>query len=323
MTEMTGDRDGFRALPEPRTTDGKERRTGVEVEFSGLSEAQVADILQARFGGEISRCDAHRLRVEDSEVGVLKVELDTALAKKDTGKAGSRAMDLLRGLVPVEVITEPLTVEQIARFDSVIADLREAGASGSRDGVFLGFGVHLNPEVVSADAPHTLRTVRAFALMDPVLRKWNNIDVTRRVLPFVKPWPKAFVGLLVEEKPESLADLIDLCDPHVRTRNHALDLLPLFKWAVPKLFEASYPDDTATSARPTFHFRLPDSRINEPGWSLREPWEMWRQVEAVAACDRLEALEEAWRAQDEAGALARRDGAWVKAASDILQDAEG
>ena len=321
MTENSAQADGFRALPEPRTEAGEIRRTGVEVEFSGLSEEKVAEIIQARLGGEISRCDEHQLTVEGSEIGDLKVELDTALAKKDIGTAGARAMDLLRGLVPVEVITEPLTPAQIARFDNVMGDLREAGASGSRDGVFLGFGVHLNPEVVAAEAPFTLRTVRAFALLDPVLRSQNDIDVTRRVLPFVNAWPTEFVGLLVEERPRSMSDLIDLCDPYVRTRNHALDLLPLFKWAVPKLFEASFPDDTSTSARPTWHFRLPDSRINEPGWSLREPWEMWRQVEEVAASDRLEALEQAWR--DHAGprGFRRSEAAWVKAANDVLEGA--
>jgi len=318
MTLRTLDADRFAPLPVVRNEAGDIRRIGVEVEFSGLSETRVAEILQETFGGDLDEDDPHCLTLKGSALGDLQVELDTALAKKADRKAGARVMDLLRGLVPVEVVTEPLLPEEVERFDTVIPELRAAGASGSRDGVFLGFGVHLNVEVVAPEARQTMRTIRAFGLLDPVLRAQSGIDVTRRVLPFVNAWPRALVDLLVRERPEHMGDLIDLVDPHVRSRNHALDLLPLFKWSVPKLFEASFSDDRATSARPAFHFRLPDSQINESGWSLQEPWEMWRLVEEVAASERLEALEEAWVEHMDSRALGRTDSAWVRIAVDIL-----
>ncbi len=323
MTWPDADAHPFAPLAVPQTAGGRVRRTGIEVEFSGLDERAAADILRSTFGGTLDTAEPHLLKVRDSTVGDLEVELDTALGKSEAAAglgagAGARVKDMLRGVVPVEIVTQPLVPEDVARFDTVIARLRDAGASGSRNGVFLGFGVHLNTEVVAPEAPHTLRTVRAFGLLDPVLRAREGIDVTRRVLPFVNPWPRALVDELVAEKPDSLAALIDLMDPHVRSRNHALDLLPLFKHAIPRLFEASYPGERSTSARPAFHFRLPDSRINEDGWSLSAAWAMWGLVEAVAASDRLDELEEAWQAHSAATHLLNRDSAWVRRATDIL-----
>lgn len=319
MTWQDADTHLFAPLPVETNAKGAVRRTGIEVEFSGLCERRAASILQEQFGGDLDDADPHLLFVRDSALGDLEIELDTTLGKKKSGGlAGVQVKDLLRGLVPVEIVTEPLTPEKVAQFDKAIPALREAGASGSRNGVFLGFGVHLNVEVVAPADPHTLRTVRAFGLLDPVLRAENGIDMTRRVLPFVNAWPRALTDELVAEKPDRLELLLDLMDPHVRTRNHALDLLPLMKHALPRLFEASYPDEHSTKARPAFHFRLPDSRINETGWSLQEPWEMWRLVEEVAASAQLETLEEAWQDHARSGGVLRRESAWVRIASDIL-----
>jgi hypothetical protein len=317
MTWQGADTYSFAPLPVEKNARGEVRRIGVEVEFSGLCERRVATILQDTFGGEVDESDPHLLIVRDSALGDLEVELDTALGKKK-GVVGDRFKDLMRGLVPVEIVSEPLVPEDVERLDRLVPALRDAGASGSRFGVFLGFGVHLNVEVVAPADPHTMRTIRAFGLLDPVLRADKGIDVTRRVLPFVNAWPRALVDQLVAEKPDRLEALIDIMDPHVRTRNHALDLLPLFKQAIPKLFEASYPDEQSTKARPAFHFRLPDSRINEPGWSLREPWEMWRLVEEVAASEQLEALEDAWVEHKHSASFLNRESAWIEAASEIL-----
>ncbi|MEO1138180.1 MAG: amidoligase family protein [Pseudomonadota bacterium] len=282
-------------LPVARTSKGAHRRTGVEIEFAGRSENEAAENLQTQLGGEVVAKNTHSWMLEGSEIGDLRIELDTAMTKPDTGRLGARALDLVRSLVPVEIITPPLDKHGLRRLDAALHVLRDCGAIGSRDGLFLGFGVHLNPEVVAENDAFTLRTIRAFALLDPWLRDRFCIDITRRVLPFLRPWPAGFVSSLAQRKPDTLAAVIELADEHVRTRNHALDLLPLFKSAEPGLFQATYPDESSTSARPTFHFRLPDSRIDEPGWSLHEPWEMWCLVERCAAdTDLLTQLESAW-----------------------------
>lgn len=284
-------------LPVPQTTEGEDRRTGVEIEFAGLDEVTTADLIQTAFGGRIEADGAHGRTILDTELGDITVELDTALRKVKGIPLLEEGLSLARGLVPVEIVTPPLTVEGVRRFDAFLGKLREAGALGSRAGVLLGFGVHLNPEVVAPDHPHTIRTVIAYAMLEHWLRQHEDLDGTRRMLPFVRAWPDSFVMALTEDAPDTLSDLMRLAAGHIESRNHGLDLLPLFKHHDADLFATLFPDDTLTSPRPTFHFRLPDSRIDEPDWSLAQPWALWHLVEEVAAHDdRLDALVQARRA---------------------------
>jgi hypothetical protein len=103
----------------------------------------------------------------------------------------------------------------------------------------------------------------------------------------------------------------------VTSRNQSLDLFPLFKHAEPELFDKVFNVEDKTSARPTFHFRLPDSRIDEADWSLLQPWQLWRQVELVAANEALlSALRSAWKTHD--AAWFERKSVWVQTIDALL-----
>jgi hypothetical protein len=59
-------------------------------------------------------------------------------------------------------------------------------------------------------------------------------------------------------------------------------MLPLFTFLAPDKVRAAV-DDPRLKARPALHYRLPDSRIDEPGWSVVTEWNRWaRTVEALA-----------------------------------------
>lgn len=272
----------FAPFARPDTCAGKTRRTGVEIEFAGLSEREVATLLQDALGGDLSDSGPHEVTVCGSALGDLRIELDTALRKIGSGQLLNDTLEVMRGLVPVEIITGPLTPDEVARLNGLLPDLRRAGAIGSRAGVLLGFGVHLNPEVTGLDDAHTLATIRAYALLEPWLRHREGLDMTRRALPFVDPWPRALIKALIATPPDTLEDAMALYARHVDSRNHGLDLLPLFKHAAPEGFAVQFEDSDSIGARPTFHFRLPESRIDEADWSLAQSWKLWRAVEALA-----------------------------------------
>jgi hypothetical protein len=76
----------------------------------------------------------------------------------------------------------------------------------------------------------------------------------------------------------------------------------------------------ATSARPTFHFRLPDCRIDEADWSLAQEWRRWLTVERVAEDDALlRRLGTAWKAAHPGLTLSRHD--WANRCAAILAEA--
>lgn len=307
---MTPADDAFPPLP------GADRRCGIEIELAGLSEMDVAEIARARLGGRIERAEPHVVVLHDSALGRLRVELDTALRKLGGGRLVQQGLDALRGVIPVEIVTEPLDAGAVATLDALRDDLRRAGALGSRHGVLLGFGVHLNPARDGDDA-RVIRVARAFGLVEDWLRIRRHIDVTRRILPFVHPWPAPLTDDLVDAPPATLEGLARLYARHTQSRNHGLDLLPLLHDAEPDAYDASFPRAHAIGGRPAYHFRLPDSRIDEPGWSLTEPWADWLAIERVADDPAMaEALCAAWRGHRATTLASRSD--WAQQVGSIL-----
>ena len=290
----------FRPLPRPRDAEGGPRRTGVEIEFAGLTEQQTADLALARLGGRIKSAQAHRITLENTAIGELEIVLDTALRKLGDNALLSAGLDAVRGLVPIEIVTEPLDLVDLARLDTFREALREAGAIGTEDGLFLGFGVHLNVAVIAPEHPFTGATILAYGLMEDWLRAHGPIDLTRRVMPFVDPWPRRFLDALVAAGPRAgFGEVRDLYARDCNSRNFALDLLPIYKHADPATFDRLFPGQTNTKGRPAFHYRLPDCRIDDPNWTLASEWQRWWLVEALAdRADLLTALAADYEARE-------------------------
>ena len=273
----------------PRDTEGL---CGVEIEFGGLTEDAAAGIARDVLGGTLSRQSEHELALTGSEIGPLKIYLDTAL-RDETGTAlGRLGLDLSRAIVPIEIVTAPLGQDQMPRLDTLCAALAAAGATGTGDGLLLGFGLHLNPEIDRDDADHLWSILTAYALAEDWLRYDGGMDVARRVLPFSDPYPRGFLDALAQGPGADRGALFDLYLYWNPTRNRGLDLLPLIAELDPDRLAGL---DTATSARPTWHYRLPDCRIDEAGWSVAFEWNRWALVERLAADRwRLDRLCAAW-----------------------------
>lgn len=69
---------------------------------------------------------------------------------------------------------------------------------------------------------------------------------------------------------------------HNKTRYRSLDLLPVFAWMDLDGLRALFPDADTIGARPTFHYRLPNCRINDPRWRIAHEWHYWGVVEILA-----------------------------------------
>jgi len=271
----------FAPLPQPLNADGVSRLVGVEIEFGGLPEAEAAAICSDFLNGRARQLDSHIWRVEDSELGTLDIYLDIFLRKAQQSRLRDQALDLGREIVPVEIVTEPLDLDGLARLDALREKLRAAGALGSGAGWFFGFGVHLNIEIASDCDADIVRPLLAYALIEDWLRADNPIDDARRLLPFTDPYPTDFVRALLRAGPEATREHVTgLYLELTPSRNRGLDMLPIFAHFDPERVAEAV--DDKTSARPTFHFRLPDCRIDEPGWSLADEWQRWRVVEQVA-----------------------------------------
>jgi hypothetical protein len=211
------------------------------------------------------------------------------------GTVEGLAEDLLRmvaeRIVPVEVISPPLPMDQLGRFNRVIDCLRAAGARGTADDPTFAFGMQLNPEVPATDVDTIRQYLQAFLCLEDWLRERANVDLTRRLTFFADPFPKGYVRTAVAPgySPHR-AQLIDDYLAANPTRNRALDMLPLFAQVDETRVRARV-DDDRVKPRPTLHYRLPNSEIDRPDWDLGQPWGEWLVVERLAADPvRLEAL---------------------------------
>jgi hypothetical protein len=303
-------RDRFLPLPLPADRAAAEaRRTGVEIEFGGLREAEAAELARVLLGGRVERPGANEARLLGSRIGTLEVVLDTAYRDPGESALKSAVLEQARAVVPVEIVTEPLDRSALGLLERLLSMLAEAGATGTGDGALLGFGVHLNTEVPGEAREDIEPVLLAYALMEDWLREADPIDASRRLLPFVEPYPRPFVDALVEGLGgEGLAGLIDGYLAHNATRNRGLDLLPLFRHLDEARIVAALGDAGAVKPRPTWHYRLPDCRLGDPAWSLAYEWNRWVLVERLAAnvelLDRLRAL---WREHRGALTTVRRD----------------
>jgi hypothetical protein len=269
-------------IPASEADSETTQRIGLELEFSGLSEKDAAMTLATLTGGSAEQASADRWTCETNLFGCCEVYLDTKYAARAREIGGEDATALLRKVVPVELVTDPFPTPNLLAFDAVVDALRKAGAKGSRDGVLLGFGLHLNIEVPQMDAAEISRRLAAFALLEDQLRAEDPIDLSRRLLPFVRPYPGDLVDALAQSLPDDSGALIKLYLDHVPSRDHGLDLLPILATFDEARVLASAQEPDAIKSRPAYHFRLPDCRLDEQGWSVMSAWAQWQLVEDVA-----------------------------------------
>jgi len=293
---------------------GGRRPVGVEVEFGGLDAIRAAGAVARRFGGTVHADGPHRVRIEATELGDFKVELDwgwihAPSADAFVDKAKALLGDIGAELVPMEVVTPPVPAGRLPEIDSLVGDLARLGAEGTRAGLFYGFGLHLNPSLAPADlaAGPILRVLQVYLLEAPALRAAIDVDPVRSLLPFVEPFPPDFADHVLD--PAYVPSLEELIDDYLRfnpTRNRELDLLPLFAWIDGDRVRRSL-EDPHVKARPTFHWRLPNADFDAPGWTVTRQWLRWLRIEQAST----DAGELAARLAERQQALQRGASLWA------------
>jgi hypothetical protein len=289
--------------------DGRERRVGIELEFAGLDTRAVLNAIQETLGGVIVEASPTRGEVRETPHGDFHVELDSTLLKERSyaealkrigldvdndptlAKAEELVLRAARELVPMEVASPPIPISKLAELDVLWSRLRALGAQGTHAAWRYAFGLHFNPEVADETADGVLSHLKAFLLLEAWLVQQGRTDATRRIAPYIKPFPKEYRSLVLSTDywpawPSLIADYLSF-NP---TRDRPLDLLPLFAHVDPRAVEGRVENAHLIKPRPTFHYRLPNSDVDREGWSPAAEWNRWLLVEKLAV-DRPELTE--------------------------------
>ncbi|KGE03481.1 amidoligase family protein [Pseudohaliea rubra] len=267
------------------------RRAGLEIEFTGLSLDDAANVVQKAIGGERRQADAAHCVLAVPGAGDFTIEIDWDFLKRQAaeqnGSSGEGWVELLslaaERIVPLEVVCPPIPLDKLALLlDPLVDALRNAGAAGTRDSVIAAYGVHINTEAPDLEAGTLWRYLVAFALLQWWLVDAHAVDLARRVSPYVDLYPEAYTRTLCERGPPATGKaLLATYLEHNSTRNRALDMLPLLSVLDAAAVQAAVQDDRV-KARPAFHYRLPNCLIDDPDWSLGNAWEGWRIIDDLA-----------------------------------------
>ena len=310
--------------PLTHTSHGAMRRLGVEIEFSGMSIESASEIVEGTFGGVIEKISAFEHRVQRTCMGDFNVELDyeylKAMGREDNAGDRDSLLDqvpqeflaeIARRLVPIEIVSPPIAMDRIGQLDRVVDKLRDAGARGTRHSPLYAFGLHLNPEMPALDAETISAYLRAFLCLYEWLLRVSEVDWTRRVTPYINPFPTDYVQQVVApDYSPSISQLIDDYLASNADRNRALDMLPLFAHLDEERVRAVI-DDPRIKARPTLHYRLANCDVDIPGWGIDTAWRHWLEVERLAADhDRLKTIADAYL-EHLGGFTSRAFGDWA------------
>lgn len=290
--------------------DGEPRRVGVEMEMTGLKPGAMADAVSAVVGGRAETESAFVTHVVDTEFGDFRIELDADVLTSrsyqryltelgiDIGKGDQREqfeslISRIAGLVvPLELVGPPVAWQELPAIDRIRHELHRAGARGTQSSALYAFGLQLNIEAARLDADHLLAMLRAFLLEYDWLKERARVDLSRRISPYVHPYPEDYVvHVLQADYAPGLDELIDDFLTFTPTRNRPLDMLPLFAHLDRERVMAAPVERDLIKSRPAFHYRLPNCLIDDPHWNLADAWNDWVEVERVAADpERLEKL---------------------------------
>ncbi len=278
--------------------DNELRRVGVEIEFQGQDIGKLADLMRKTLGGELKRVSRAEYKLFLAGGGHYRIELDYALLKEMAGyedelaqyvgASGEIAFDALEAvsslLVPCEIVAPPLPVESLSQpMDAIVEALRHAGCKGTRRSILYAFGVHLNVEPPDLQPATILAFMRAFVLLYEWILWKGRVDPSRRVTPYIDDFPKDYKLLVLDDayRPDTGQLISDYLE-YNPTRNRALDMLPMFSHLDAEAVKRAV-DDNLVKARPAFHYRLANSCVDEPDWSVAKPWNLWVCLEALAA----------------------------------------
>jgi hypothetical protein len=311
-TRQDTERTRYLAPPLERNAKGEMRKVGLELELGYLTLERTLEIVQGALGGEIVADSRTEGAVLGTDFGRFKVEVDSTPLKERSYLRPFQALGLdpdsptallvedsvlqvAREFVPLEVVTPPIPWDRMAELDPLWASLRAAGAEDTRSSLLNAFGLHLNPEPPDFEPATLLGTLRGFLLLEDWIMAQADTDLMRLIAPYIRTFPEPYRRKILE--PGYQPDWTTFVDDYLAaspTRNRPLDMLPLLAHLKAPGLEERVEDWALVSARPTFHYRLPNCELARADWTPAEEWNRWVQIERVAS-DRV-LLEELSRA---------------------------
>ncbi len=290
----------WKVPPRMKTETGEWRRVGFELEFSGVDLDYLAQMVSDNYGGRVIKESPFNYNVSETPFGDFGLEVDSIQLKdrkyrkfieemgfeldgEELELVDQTLYDIAKLAVPFELVTPPIPMNRISELTKIETALRSIDAKGSRASFLYAFGMQFNPEVPDLKVSTLLSYLRAFFLQLDWLKEEINVDLTRRILPFINEFPEEYIIKVLDtsyspDLNQFMADYLEF-NP---TRNRPLDLTCLLAHIDREFTLERVKEPQLIKPRPAFHYRLPDCRIDEADWSMALEWSRWLEVEKLA-----------------------------------------
>ena len=278
------------------------RKVGFELEYSALTLQKSAELIIEVLGsGLIQQINPYHYKIIQTAYGDFSLVLDfqflisQGLQKwlQDVGldqiieTEVALALEeflatLSQTIVPYEISTPPLPLDKLETIENIKETFQKHGALGTDANPLYAFGFHINPEVHSFAVKEIIDILRAFFLLYDPLLVWLQPDIVRRISPYIKPFQSNYITKVLDAS--YTPDMNEFINDYLQynpTRNRVLDLLPLLAWIDEKKVLRTLKDEKI-SARPTYHYRLPNSKVDEKEWHTYDAWNSWAIIEKLA-----------------------------------------
>ncbi len=282
--------------------DGKLRHIGFEIEFSNIDIEKTLRIFKEDFGFKVDKVNNYYYKL-DSKYGEFVLELDFELLTKQKLQKGANDLfkntgirldsegiesveemigDLSKDIVPYEISTPPIPLDQVSIVETIIEKLKQNNAKGTKHKFYYAFGIHLNVEVVSLDVDSLLSYMRSYVILQEFINKDAKVDLARMITPFIDDFKDEYIKhILNKDYNPTMDQFIDDYLKFNPTRNRSLDMLPLLCFIDENRVRNALPKEKI-KPRPAFHYRLSNSMIGENNWSVWDEWDRWLIVEELA-----------------------------------------
>ncbi|WP_347159444.1 amidoligase family protein [Pontibacter chitinilyticus] len=296
----------FKQPPILYNEQGNVRTVGFELEFANVGIDKSVELIRALYGGTVQKESRFKQQVTGTSLGDFTVEFDlTLLTEKRYKKAfeafniqledvklgngtledgvESALENIIGKVFPYEIACPPVPCTQLEQLEQLREALYQHKAEGTENFPTNAFGTHINVEAPRLDAPTLLQYLRAFLVLYPWLLQLGKTDLARKLSPFINPYPAAYTNLVLDAAYQpDLETFIRDYHTHNPDRNRPLDIYPLFA-ALKEDLVAQFENLGKVKPRDTFHYRLPNSSIALPNWTLAEEWNHWVLIEELAS----------------------------------------
>ncbi|GAB3202416.1 hypothetical protein ABID22_003879 [Pontibacter aydingkolensis] len=296
----------FKQPPVLYNEDGKIRTVGFELEYANLGIEESVQLVQHLYGGSVQRENRFRQQVVGTRLGDFTIEFDLTLLteklyKKPFESLNIRIEDVKLGegtledevetalesiigkLFPYEIACPPVPCTELWQLEKLREALYQHHAEDTDSFPTNAFGTHINIETPDTHLDTLLAYMRAFLLLYPWLVKEGDIDLARKLSPFIRPYPNDYAELILRpDYQPTLEQLIQDYHTYNPDRNRPLDMYPIFAALHPE-FLHQFKGMGKVKARKTYHYRLPNSCVAQPDWTLAQEWNNWVAVEELAS----------------------------------------